>query len=152
MRFAGSEGHVLVEVMVSLLLISLLGLILWLGVSGGNRLIDRVVRRTVAAGRILTADTLLRRAVARASPIKLEPIMAVEVLVPEENLGAVIGDLRHRRAHISDVGNRGDTRLVAARAPLRHMFGYSTDLRSLGQPGFAGGEAASGACHCYTFT
>jgi elongation factor G len=57
--------------------------------------------------------------------------MAVEVIVPEEYLGAVIGDLQQRRAQIQDVGNRSGVKVVDARVPLRLMFGYSTDLRSL---------------------
>jgi len=53
------------------------------------------------------------------------------VIAPEEHLGAVIGDLRARRAQIRDLGNRSELRIVEALAPLRKMFGYSTDLRSL---------------------
>ena len=57
--------------------------------------------------------------------------MSVEVAVPEDHLGAVIGDLKQRRSMIEDIGARGDGRLVKARVPLRLMFGYATDLRSL---------------------
>ena len=57
--------------------------------------------------------------------------MAVEVTVDDEFLGAVIGDLNQRRGQVQDVGSRGVKRLVAARVPLRNMFGYSTRLRSL---------------------
>ena len=56
--------------------------------------------------------------------------MAVEVVVPEDHLGAVIGDLRQRRAQIRDLGDRSNAKLVEASVPLRMMFGYSTDLRS----------------------
>ena len=56
----------------------------------------------------VAAAEALRKAVGEASPIKLEPIMNVEVHTPEENLGAVIGDLRQRRAHINDVADRGE--------------------------------------------
>jgi len=79
----------------------------------------------------VAAAEAFQRAVGGASPMILEPIMDVEVGVPEEYLGSVIGDLQQRRAHIKDVGTRGDLRLVDARAPLARMFGYSTDLRSL---------------------
>jgi elongation factor G len=79
----------------------------------------------------VAAGEALRRAVARASPVKLEPIMTVEVVVPEEHLGPVIADLKQRRAHIVDLGTGGALRVAEARVPLRRMFGYSTDLRSL---------------------
>ena len=63
--------------------------------------------------------------------MRLEPIMDVEVIVPEDYLGSVIGDLKQRRAHINDLATRGDKRVASARVPLRLMFGYSTELRSL---------------------
>ena len=72
-----------------------------------------------------------RRAVAAAHPVRLEPIMAVEVTVDDEFLGAVIGDLQQRRGQVQDVGNRGSKRIVGALVPLRNMFGYSTRVRSL---------------------
>ena len=77
------------------------------------------------------AAEAFRRAVAAAHPSRLEPIMAVEVTVDDEFLGAVIGDLNQRRGHVQDVGARGVKRLLAAHVPLRNMFGYSTRLRSL---------------------
>jgi elongation factor G len=77
------------------------------------------------------AAEAFRRAVQNANPSRLEPIMAVEVTVDDEFLGAVIGDLNQRRGHVQDVGSRGVKRLVAALVPLRNMFGYSTRLRSL---------------------
>jgi elongation factor G len=76
-----------------------------------------------------------RRAVQAASPSRLEPIMAVEVTVDDEFLGAVIGDLQQRRGQVHDVGQRGNERLVTAHVALRNMFGYSTRLRSLTQGG-----------------
>jgi elongation factor G len=81
----------------------------------------------------VAAAEAFRRAIADASPLQLEPIMAVEVIVPEDNLGAVIGDLRQRGALIQQIGARGEARLIDARAPLSRVFGYSTDLRSLTQ-------------------
>ncbi len=81
----------------------------------------------------VAAGEAFRRALAQASPFRLEPIMSVEVVVPAEYLGAVIGDLQQRRAHIFDVGSGQETRVAQARVPLRVMFGYSTDLRSLTQ-------------------
>jgi elongation factor G len=79
----------------------------------------------------VAAGEAFRRAVAEASPFRLEPIMAVEVVVPEESLGAVIGDLKARRANIFDIATSHDRRLIQAHVPLRQMFGYSTELRSL---------------------
>jgi elongation factor G len=79
----------------------------------------------------VAAAEAFNNAVAAASPFKLEPIMAVEVVVPEDCLGAVIGDLKQRRALIRDLGDRSNAKLVEASVPLRMMFGYSTDLRSL---------------------
>jgi elongation factor G len=79
----------------------------------------------------VAAMEAFHKAVAAASPFKLEPIMAVEVVVPEDYLGAVIGDLRQRRAQINDLGDRSNAKIVDASVPLRMMFGYSTDLRSL---------------------
>jgi elongation factor G len=77
------------------------------------------------------AAEAFRRAVQVAHPSRLEPIMAVEVTVDDEFLGAVIGDLNQRRGQVQDVGSRGVKRLIAALVPLRNMFGYSTRLRSL---------------------
>jgi elongation factor G len=77
------------------------------------------------------AAEAFRRAVQGAHPSRLEPIMAVEVTVDDEFLGAVIGDLNQRRGHVQDVGSRGVKRVVQAHVALRNMFGYSTRLRSL---------------------
>ncbi len=77
------------------------------------------------------AAEAFRRAVASAHPSRLEPIMAVEVTVDDEFMGAVIGDLNQRRGHVQDVGAKGTKRVVQAHVPLRNMFGYSTRLRSL---------------------
>jgi elongation factor G len=81
----------------------------------------------------VAAGEAYRKAVTEASPFRLEPVMAVEVVVPEEYLGSVIGDLKARRANIFDVGTGHDRRVAQAHVPLRQMFGYSTELRSLTQ-------------------
>jgi elongation factor G len=81
----------------------------------------------------VAAGEAFRQAVAKASPVRLEPIMDVDVVTPEEHVGAVIGDLRRRRAQIDDLSTRGELSLARAQVPLRQMFGYSTDLRSLTQ-------------------
>ena len=77
------------------------------------------------------ASEAFRKAVAQASPVKLEPIMAVEVVAPEEHLGAVIGDLNARSGQIQNVGARGPKSVVDALVPLASMFGYSTKIRTL---------------------
>jgi elongation factor G len=60
----------------------------------------------------------------------LEPIMSVEVVVPEEYMGDVIGDLNARRGKIRGLGERAGAKVVLAHVPLAEMFGYATDLRS----------------------
>jgi elongation factor G len=84
-----------------------------------------------AVGVRAAASEAFRKAVAQANPVKLEPIMAVEVVVPEEHLGAVIGDLNARAGHIQNVGARGAKSVVDALVSLASMFGYSTKLRTL---------------------
>jgi elongation factor G len=74
-----------------------------------------------------------REAAAKASPKLLEPVMDVEVVVPEEYMGDVIGDLSSRRGRIGGMFQRSDARVVAASVPLSEMFGYSTRLRSITQ-------------------
>jgi elongation factor G len=81
----------------------------------------------------IAAQTALRRAIQAAGPAMLEPIMDVEVVVPEEFLGAVVGDLSARRAQIEDVGFRAHLRTVNAKLPLKSLFGYSTAVRSASQ-------------------
>jgi elongation factor G len=84
-----------------------------------------------AAGVQAAASAAARKAVAKAAPARLEPIMSLEVVAPDEDVGAVIGDLQARRGLIQDVGWRGHLRLLKTQAPLAGMFGYSTALRSL---------------------
>jgi elongation factor G len=67
---------------------------------------------------------------AKAGPIILEPIMSVEVVVPEEYMGDVIGDLNSRRGRIMGMDSRAGAQIILAMVPLASMFGYSTDLRS----------------------
>jgi elongation factor G len=68
-----------------------------------------------------------------ADPIILEPIMKVEVTVPEEFMGDVIGDLNSKRGRILEMGDRGQAKIVDALVPLAEMFGYTTTLRSMTQ-------------------
>ena len=72
----------------------------------------------------------LKAAVARAKPVLLEPVFAVEVVTPEEFMGDVIGDLNRRRGQISGMEQRGNAQVVSGHVPLAEMFGYATDLRS----------------------
>jgi elongation factor G len=69
----------------------------------------------------------------KADPILLEPIMDVEVVVPQEYMGDVISDLTSRRGKVGGMYQRADAQVIAARVPLSKMFGYATDLRSLTQ-------------------
>ena len=71
-----------------------------------------------------------REAARRAKPVLLEPIMAVEVVTPEEFMGDVIGDLNRRRGRIEGMEPRGNAQVINAYVPLAQMFGYATDLRS----------------------
>jgi len=60
----------------------------------------------------------------------LEPVMKVEVVVPDEYMGEVLGDLSARRGHIEGMEKRGSTQIIRSKVPLAEMFGYATDLRS----------------------
>ncbi|WP_425556048.1 elongation factor G [Glycomyces endophyticus] len=72
----------------------------------------------------------LKEAAKRARPVLLEPMMAVEVICPEDNMGDVIGDINSRRGMVQEMGERGNDRTVKAIVPLSEMFGYVGDLRS----------------------
>jgi len=72
-----------------------------------------------------------KNAMQRAKPKLLEPVMAVEVVTPEEYLGDVMGDLSSRRGHILGMEGRGTSQSVTANVPLAEMFGYATELRSM---------------------
>jgi len=67
----------------------------------------------------------------KAQPYLLEPIMKVDVVMPEEYLGDVMGDLASRRGHILGMEGRGTSQNVKANVPLAEMFGYATELRSM---------------------
>jgi elongation factor G len=69
----------------------------------------------------------------KANPIILEPVMAVEVVTPEEYMGDVMGDLNSRRGKIEGMTPRKDAQVIRAMVPLSEMFGYSTTLRSMTQ-------------------
>ncbi|MGH9184748.1 MAG: elongation factor G, partial [Acidimicrobiales bacterium] len=78
----------------------------------------------------IAGSMVLKEALRRAGPIILEPIMAIEVVTPEEYMGDVIGDLSSRRGKVGGMEQRGNSQVVRAQVPLSEMFGYATDLRS----------------------
>ncbi|MFI3263022.1 MAG: elongation factor G, partial [Rikenellaceae bacterium] len=72
-----------------------------------------------------------RQAAKLASPVIMEPLMSVEVVTPEENMGDIIGDLNKRRGQVSGMESKGNARVVKAKVPLSEMFGYVTVLRTI---------------------
>jgi len=112
------------------------------GVYAGYPMVD--VRATVFDGSYhevdssemafkIAASMAVKDAVERADPAVLEPMMRVEVTMPEQFMGDVIGDLNSRRGHVDGMDSRGTTQIVRAFVPLAEMFGYATDLRSMTQ-------------------
>jgi elongation factor G len=112
------------------------------GVKAGYPMVD--VRVTLTDGSYHDVDSsemafkvagsmAFREAARRAKPVLLEPIMAVEVVTPEEFMGDVIGDLNRRRGRIEGMEARGNAQVIRAHVPLAEMFGYATDLRSATQ-------------------
>ncbi len=78
----------------------------------------------------IAGSMAFKEAARRAAPVLLEPIMAVEVVTPEDYMGDVIGDLSSRRGRIEGMEARGNSQVIKSQVPLSDMFGYSTDLRS----------------------
>jgi len=78
----------------------------------------------------IAGSMAFKNAVKKAKPVLLEPIMAIEVVTPEEYMGEVIGDLNSRRGRIQTMNQRSNVRVISAQVPLSSMFGYATDLRS----------------------
>ena len=78
----------------------------------------------------IAGSMALKEAMRKARPVLMEPVMDVEVVVPEEYMGDIIGDLSARRGKVDSMGVRANARLVRASVPLAEMFGYATDLRS----------------------
>ena len=81
----------------------------------------------------IAASKGLQDAVKKASPIILEPVMKVEVITPETNMGDVIGDLNSKRSQINEMTDRLHLKVIDAFVPLSEMFGYATSLRSMTQ-------------------
>ena len=78
----------------------------------------------------IAGSMAVKEAAKRARPVLLEPIMAVEVVTPDEYMGEVIGDLNSRRGKMEGMEQRGSSQVIRAQVPLSEMFGYVTDLRS----------------------
>ncbi len=78
----------------------------------------------------IAGSMAFKEAARRARPVLLEPVMKVEVVVPEEFMGDVLGDLSARRGRIEGMEKRGSTQIIRATVPLAEMFGYATDMRS----------------------
>ena len=74
-----------------------------------------------------------RDAAKKASPVLLEPIMALEVVVPEEYFGSVSGDITSRRGSVLGMDRKNNAQIIKSEVPLSGMFGYATDLRSATQ-------------------
>ncbi len=81
----------------------------------------------------IAGSLAFQEAARKANPTILEPIMDIEVVVPEEYMGVVIGDLNSRRGKIAGMFHRPDAIIIASQVPLSEMFGYATSLRSLSQ-------------------
>ncbi|HRH12428.1 MAG TPA: elongation factor G, partial [Bacteroidia bacterium] len=79
----------------------------------------------------ICARTAFREALPKCKPVLLEPIMKVEVLTPEQNMGDVVGDLNRRRGQIEGMDSKGTAQVIKAKVPLSEMFGYVTQLRTL---------------------
>ena len=78
----------------------------------------------------IAGSMAFKEALGKASPVLLEPVMDVEVVVPEEFMGDVIGDISSRRGKVLGMNSKGNAQVVQSRVPLSRMFGYATDLRS----------------------
>jgi len=109
------------------------------GVLAGYPTVD--IRATLLDGKYHDVDSsemafkiagamVFKEAARKAKPVLLEPIMAVEVVTPEEYLGEVMGDLSSRRGKLEGTEQRGNSQVIRAQVPLDRMFGYATDLRS----------------------
>ena len=81
----------------------------------------------------IAASNALREACRKAQPVLMEPMMEVNIIVPEEFMGEVVGDLKARKSSVEAITPKGKVTMIRAIAPLTRMFGYSTDLRSLTQ-------------------
>jgi elongation factor G len=81
----------------------------------------------------IAGSMAVQDAIKKARPVILEPVMAVEVVTPEDYMGDIIGDLTSRRGRIQHMEGRGSAQVISSKVPLSEMFGYATDLRSRSQ-------------------
>ncbi|HEX9814364.1 MAG TPA: elongation factor G, partial [Myxococcota bacterium] len=81
----------------------------------------------------IAGSMAFKEACQKASPVLLEPIMEVEVVTPEDFMGDVIGDLSSRRGKVLGMEGRSGAQVIEAKVPLKEMFGYATELRSMTQ-------------------
>jgi elongation factor G len=79
----------------------------------------------------ICARGAFREALPKCKPVLLEPIMKVEVITPEQNMGDVVGDLNKRRGQIEGMDSKGGAQVIKAKVPLSEMFGYVTTLRTI---------------------
>ena len=79
----------------------------------------------------LAAKMAYREALPKASPVLLEPVMKLEVVTPEENMGDIVGDLNRRRGMVEGMDDRAGSKVIKAKVPLSEMFGYVTALRTM---------------------
>jgi elongation factor G len=112
------------------------------GVLAGYPIVDLKVRLTDGSYHEVDSSEMafkiaaslgFKEACRKAKPVLLEPVMDVEVVTPEEYMGAVVGDLNSRRGRIVSMEARGTSQVIRANVPLGQMFGYVTDLRSMTQ-------------------
>jgi len=78
----------------------------------------------------IAGSLAFKAAAAKANPVLLEPVMSVEVVVPEEYMGTIIGDLNSRRGRIEGMEHRAGSQVIKSNVPLSEMFGYATQMRS----------------------
>ena len=81
----------------------------------------------------IAGSMAIKEAIQKGSPAILEPIMRVEVVVPVDFMGSIVGDLNGRRGQIQGMDDRGNAKIIKAHVPLSEMFGYATDMRSMTQ-------------------
>jgi elongation factor G len=112
------------------------------GVLAGYPMVDVKVRLTDGSYHEVDSSEMafkiagslgFKEACRRAKPVLLEPVMDVEVVTPEEYMGAIVGDLNSRRGRIVSMEARGTSQVIRANVPLGQMFGYATEMRSMTQ-------------------
>ena len=81
----------------------------------------------------IASSMAVKKGCAKAGPVLLEPIMSIDIVVPEEFIGEVIGDLNARRGKLEGITPKGKVSVIKALVPLKETFGYSTNLRSVSQ-------------------